>query len=243
MISMVVYSENGNEMIRIKKMLGNIIPLISEEKWDYCFLRDMDSVKECEEKIHYSDVIIFDITGSGALNELERIRQYQQEAVLMLLADTSISPMSYMKPSIKATSLLLNPSSDENMQEVLKEFLIDFVEKQEGNDPEHVFKIETKREVQYIAYDKIFYFEARKRKLYVRTLSEEYPFIDTMDHLEETLGDQFVRCHRSFIVNTRKIVGISLSDQLINLTNELAVPLSRGYRSNVNKIMLLRKSL
>ena len=161
----------------------------------------------------------------------------------MLLADTSISPMSYMKPSIKATSLLLRPSSDENMQEVLKEFLIDFVEKHEGNDPEHVFKIETKREVQYIPYDKIFYFEARKRKLYVRTLSEEYPFIDTVDHLEEILGEQFIRCHRSFIVNTRKIVGISLSDQLINLTNELAVPLSRGYKSNVNKIMLSRKSL
>ena len=81
----------------------------------------------------------------------------------------------------KATSLLLRPTEDQEMKEVIKEFLLDFVEKQEGENPENVFQIENKGEIQYIAYDNIYYFEARKRKLYLRTLTEEYTFTNTVD--------------------------------------------------------------
>lgn len=243
MVSMVVYSEDSVEIKKMKKIIGDIIPIISEAKWNLRFCTTLDAFKSCMEKNSVSDLFIFDITGPDAMDELEMLRRTHKEAFLLIIANMDISPMSYMKPSIKATSLLLRPIEDEKMNKVLKEFLIDFIEKQEEHNPEHVFQIETKGEVQYIPYDKIYYFEARKRKLYLRTLSEEYAFVNTVDNLEQMLGEQFIRCHRSFIVNSRKIVSIALADNMIKLTNELVVPLSRGYRGNIKKTIGSRKQL
>ncbi len=243
MISMVVYCEEDEEIKKIKKIIGDIIPLISEEKWDLRFYTTLEAFKRCMEKRNGIDLLIFDVTRRGAIDELARIRRTEKEAFLLIIANMAISPMTYMKPSIKATSLLLRPIEENHMNRVLKEFLVDFIERQEEHSGQHIFQIETKGEVQYIPYHKIYYFEARKRKLYLRTLSEEYAFANTVDNLQQTLGEQFIRCHRSFIVNSRKIVSIALADNMIKLTNELVVPLSRGYRGGIKQAIESRKPL
>ena len=240
---MVVYSEEHQELSKIKDMVRSMIPMISEQKWNLHLSGSMASLKACMENVKNSDLLVFDITKPEALYELEQIRQVCRDTFLLIIANTDLSPMSYMKPSIKASSLLLRPIKDIDMQKVLKEFLVDFIEEKEVSDSENIFKIETKGELQYIPYHEIYYVEARKRRLYLRTLNEEYMFIDTMDRLEQVLGEQFIRCHRSFIVNARKIVGIALSEHMITLTNEVMVPFSRGYRNNMDKIIALRKNL
>ena len=240
---MVIYSEESEEIKRMKKIIGDIIPIISEQKWDLKYCMTLELLKNYIENKGESDLLIFDITAPGAIDELEMLRKIHKEAFLLIVSNMNISPMTYMKPSIKATSLLLRPTEDQEMKEVIKEFLLDFVEKQEGENPENVFQIENKGEIQYISYDKIYYFEARKRKLYLRTLTEEYTFTNTVDNLEQMLGEQFIRCHRSFIVNARKIVSIALADNTIKLTNELVVPFSRGYRGNIKKTIEARKQL
>ena len=60
---------------------------------------------------------------------------------------------------------------------------------------------------------------------------EEYGFYLTMDRLAEELPEQFLRCHRSFIVNSRKIRKIMLSQNLIGLEDGFDIPLSRSYKA------------
>ena len=55
----------------------------------------------------------------------------------------------------------------------------------------------------------------------------------TQDNLSEKLPEQFVRCHRGFIVNKHKIKKVALSQNLIFLTDGYDVPLSRSYKSVV----------
>lgn len=236
MISMVVYSKEKKELKKIKSTLEELAPILSGEKWHFYWINELGELTKQVGKLNGGDLLIIDITHSHALEALEQLRKTYSKAFLMLIASTDLSPMRYMKPSIKASSLLLRPISEESMQNVLKEFLIDFINQREASDLSHTFKIETKGEVHYIPYNDIYYFEARKRKLYLRTLSEEYQFVDTVDNLEQNLGEQFIRCHRSFIVNVRKIVSIALVDNIITLTNDLIVPLSRGYRSNIKHL-------
>lgn len=236
MISMVVYSKEKKELKKIKSKLENLVPVLSDEKWHFYWLSELEEFTKQVEKLNGGDLLIVDITHPGALEALEQFRKTYTKGFLMLIASTDISPMSYMKPSIKAASLLLRPIDEENMQDVLKEFLIDFINQREAIDLSHTFKIEAKGEVHYIPYNDIYYFEARKRKLYLRTLNEEYQFLDTVDNLEKNLGEQFIRCHRSFIVNVRKIISIALVDNIITLTHDLVVPLSRGYKSNIKHL-------
>lgn len=240
---MMIYSEVKEELQQIKQIVANIVPLISEEKWHFYCTGSMEKVNTYLNEKKTCDLLVYDITKPDAIYQLEQLRRAYSDAFLLIIADTNISPMKYMKPSIKAASLLLRPILQEGIESVIREFLIDYVEQKDLKELDQAFKIETKGEVQYVSYNNIYYFEARKRKLYLRTVNEEYQFMDTVDHLEQILGSQFVRCHRSFIVNVRKIVSVTLSDNVINLTNELTVPLSRGFRSNVKNIMTMRKDV
>ena len=69
------------------------------------------------------------------------------------------------------------------------------------------------------------------KKLFVRTKTEEYAFYDTIEALLARLPEQFRRCHRSYIVNTEKITRILNSENYIELTKEIGVPLSRSCKA------------
>lgn len=237
MISMVIYSEKKEELNQIKEMLSDLIPRVSGEKWQLRFLTELGETLSVLHNHKEAHLLIFDITRAGAVTKLEEIRESFKNTFLLLVADMTISPMCYMKPSINGDSLLLRPMEEEHMRAVLRDFLVAFIESKEESDPKSVFKVETRGEIQYIPYHEIYYFEARKRKLYLRTIKEEYQFSGTMEHLQEILGQQFIRCHRSFIVNAHKIVGVTLSAHTVQLVNALSVPLSRGYRENLDKII------
>ena len=82
-----------------------------------------------------------------------------------------------------------------------------------------------------IPFSQIYYFEARDKKLFVRTKNEEYAFYDTIESLARLLPEHFQRCHRSYIVNMEKIYRIVPSENYIELTEQIGVPVSRSYKS------------
>lgn len=81
-----------------------------------------------------------------------------------------------------------------------------------------------------IPFEQIYYLEAREKKVFVRTRQEEFGVGETMERLAEQLPENFVRCHRSFVVNEEHITQIRLSESLLYLGKELFVPISRTYK-------------
>ena len=65
----------------------------------------------------------------------------------------------------------------------------------------------------------------------MRLKKRELAFYETIEHLAERLPEQFVRCHRSFIVSKKRIRKVMLSKNLIELEQGMEVPLSRSYKS------------
>ncbi len=86
-------------------------------------------------------------------------------------------------------------------------------------------------------YDKILFFEANNKKINLRAGNEEYDFYDSIENISHTLPDYFVRCHRAYLVNAKKIRKVKLSDGLIEMGNGVIVPLSRTYKQNVKEWM------
>ena len=76
-----------------------------------------------------------------------------------------------------------------------------------------------------IAFEQIYYLEAREKKVFIRTRQEEFGVGETMEKLAEQLPENFVRCHRSFVVNAEHITQIRLSESLLYLGKELFVPI------------------
>lgn len=84
---------------------------------------------------------------------------------------------------------------------------------------------------------RILYLESSARVLRLVTGEEEYRFYDTLDHAESLLGEGFLRCHRSFLVNMDKIQRHSAGE--IVLEGNHAIPISRSYAKAVRRRLLL----
>ena len=82
-----------------------------------------------------------------------------------------------------------------------------------------------------IEYSAIYFFEARNKKIYLNTGAREYGFYSTIEQLQEELGEQFIRCHRGFLVNQKKIERVVFAKNLIVLTDGYEIPVSRTYKS------------
>ena len=86
-------------------------------------------------------------------------------------------------------------------------------------------------------YESIRYFEARTKQVVLVTATREYPFYATLDKLQQTLPPQFLRCHRSFIVNIRYVLRAHYNENLLYLEGEEPIPLSRSYKAAVKEVL------
>jgi len=166
--------------------------------------------------------------------DLEGLRTFRHQysgTMVMLIADPSVSPLEYLRPGIAPDSLLLRPLNSEKLNTVNKEFLESFLDRFDKKDTKSSFMVETREEKVFIPHSQIYYFEARDKKLYVRTKNEEYAFYDTIEALESRLPEEFRRCHRSYIVNVQKIQRILSAENFLDLGNQIGVPISRSYRA------------
>ena len=87
--------------------------------------------------------------------------------------------------------------------------------------------------VRYLSCGRIRYIEAREKKIFLRYDGEEVSFYHTLKKIEEVLPKYFVRCHRSYIVNTRYISRINFSQNTLLLTGDIVIPVSQKYRKMI----------
>ena len=83
-----------------------------------------------------------------------------------------------------------------------------------------------------LALNDIIYAEAMSD--YIKIITDERPIIahTTMTKFEEALPkSQFVRVHKSFIINLKKITAIDGADSSVTLSNKIEIPLGRTYKT------------
>ncbi len=229
MVSMIVYDPHAEEMELIKKLVRQAAAVLTEEKWQMEFFTRREQVAAFLKDRPLLDLACYDVSPKGSIDDLERIRRDYQKMRLLLIADASMSPMEYIRPTILASSLLLRPISPEQAREQLME-LVEQFQDQAFHGQEESLVIETREGRTYVPLAQIYYFEAREKRVYVRLKKQEMAFYETMEHLEERLPDYFVRCHSSFIVSRQRIRKVMLSKSLIELEQGMQIPLSRSYK-------------
>lgn len=232
---MVICNNSEKERGYLKEITKEKIAYVSEEMWD---IKDYSQVEELKKYLESHPVInlaYIDVTMKSSIAIAERIRKENKQAVMLLIADTTISPMCYIKPSIMASSLLLRPLRKEQVNEVVKE-LVALVTDEKEENMEEIFVIENREERIKIPYERICYFEARAKKIFLCLENKEYGFYETMASLEEKLPEYFVRSHRSFIINSKKVEKIQLTQNEIVLKEGIYIPISRSYRPAIKEL-------
>jgi DNA-binding LytR/AlgR family response regulator len=97
------------------------------------------------------------------------------------------------------------------------------------------FKVNGK--LQKIVVEDILFFESMSDYVKIITIKKQYVVLQTMTNLQKILPKNFMRCHRSYIINLNKIE--ALDDRVLELEQH-AVPVSRSYYNEIkNKIKVL----
>ncbi|MCM1540548.1 MAG: LytTR family transcriptional regulator DNA-binding domain-containing protein [Blautia sp.] len=227
---MLVYDSSKAELQEVKRQIYDLAACLTDEKWDVaCFsdLRETEAFCAGNPLLHLA---CYDVTEAGSLDCLSRIRSGQADMLLMLVADGKMSPMEYVRPDIFASSLIIRPFGSGLLRDKLRDLILKYLERLEQDDSAECFMLDTKEGVTSIPYRRIYYMEARDKRIYLRLCDREYAFYGTMDELERRLPDSFLRCHRSFLINRQYVEKILLTQGEIHLSHGITVPLSRSYK-------------
>lgn len=235
MIGFLALAARKSENDLIKQAVRDQAALRTDEMWNFFMFEQLSKLEECLKQEPLFDIVSWDVTLDGAIEKLESLRQVYSQAFLMVVADASISPMSYLRPGIMPSSLLLKPFDQENLRMVVEEMMESFAKRFSAGEIPESFAVATREGTQYIPFDKIYYVEAREKKVYIRTRNEEYGFYDTIENVEKKLPEGFCRCHRSYIANMSLVRAVKPSQNLMEMQGELIVPLSRSYKKIVKE--------
>jgi DNA-binding LytR/AlgR family response regulator len=78
-----------------------------------------------------------------------------------------------------------------------------------------------------IAANQILFFEAANKKVRLRTKAQEFEFYDSLNSLEERLPPKFIRIHKSFIVNSERIINVDFVGMLVYFDDGSSAMISR----------------
>ena len=219
-----------NQIIEIQK---DIIAKRTDDDWDIKGFCDcgvfLDFLKEADN----CDLTCIDITQKNGVSLAVNTRKQMNSTLILIISDDSISPVSYMRPDIMAAALLIRPIKTEDAYKAIKELICIYLE----SDTDNAYVIHNKEGDYRIPYSRITCFEARQKKIYLRTEREEIGFYDTLENLVKNLPDMFVRIHKSFIVNKNKVDRAIFSENIIYMDDSAILPISRTYKQEV-KVML-----
>lgn len=237
MISLVIFNKDKQELDSMDRYSHYLAAHLSEEKWQYNFFTDWNEFSGYMSDEQSADIVCVDITIEGSINLTKGIRKINKHAYIILVATVDISPMEYMRPEIMAGSLLIRKYSENQLHEVFdsafKKYLAEF---DSDDDKEDMYVLESREGRRLIPYSQIYYFEARDKKIVIGCATSELTCYDTISGLMDELPDYFIRCHRSFIINQKKIIKVVLNRNEIEMQNDIYIPVSRSYKSELRRL-------
>lgn len=198
---------------------------------------------------HSIDLAILDVRIQGLYDGIELAENIQliDEAMAVLFVTSMQDDLTFNRASrSKPSGFIVKPFSEIQFQRSVA-----LIFKQINNKPKDAsergitsdlqfrsdsFMIRKRNEIKRIYFKDILYLEAEGGK-YSKVFSENDVFIIrySLKNITEKLSsDEFIQCHRSFVINVLKISSVDLSNNMIILGKH-QIPISRREKSALMK--------
>ncbi len=136
---------------------------------------------------------------------------------------------------MRPAGIMLMPLQEELMRASLRRILNDYVSLHlSGNENEYMM-VNAGKTVQRIAYRDILYLEAQDKLLNINMGRHVITVRASLNSLAETLPEEFIRCHRSYIVNRSYIESLNLPEMELRLSTQERLPISRSYKDTLRE--------
>lgn len=106
---------------------------------------------------------------------------------------------------------------------------------------ERYIQIAYNRTTTFINEKDIIYISSDKRKLTIYTVNESFTYYDKLDSLLRRLGDNFCRCHKSYVVNFDYINSVENWHSII-MYNRISILIGNTYLNNFKSKLVAYKA-
>ncbi len=167
-----------------------------------------------------------ELSGSDLGREIRKINRYCH--IVYITSHQEII-QDILNSMARPSGFYIKPINEQEMEILTADIYRDYLNIS-GKDEDY-FHINIGASMYRIPSDSILYFESYEKKIYVHTLNQRIGFYDSLINLENRLGREFVRCHKSYIINRNRMESLSFVDMTIIMENGANISISRTYKS------------
>lgn len=196
--------------------------------------------KEKSRNVYFLDVDLKDdqMNGFGLGKE---IRKLDPRGFIIFITDHSELLAETFSYRLEAMDYIVK-GDIENIQRRVRECLDSVQERLllEQKETRNYLPIKMNNEVFHVAIDDIYFLEtsSHKHKVILYAKDQQLDFFGNLQDLEEELGSDFMRVHRSYLVNTKQIRRVDLKANLLYFEDELSCFFSRGKKKDLKELKI-----
>lgn len=227
MLNFVLCDDNINILNRFTKML-NLIFVNNELDGQIVF-----TTQNPDEIITYMnnnpvDVLILDINFKSEISGIDianKIRKINKK--IYIIFATGHLEYLILAYKCKTFDYLPKPISMENLETTILRLFDDVNENKANNN---YIRINNNNTI--LNSDLIYYIEKDKTKVIFKTKDAEYSTYASFNKIKEALPPSFIRCHKSYIVNTKNVESIENGIIHFDKTNTAFCSIGQVYKKN-----------
>ena len=87
----------------------------------------------------------------------------------------------------------------------------------------------------HIIKNNILYIESFRNYIVIHTSISNYTLRYTLKKIHKKLGNEFIQCHKSYLVNLNNV--ICIKENTIELKNEVTLPIGNKYKQNLYNLI------
>ncbi len=218
MIRVAICEDERETQLLIENYIDDILKNINVE---YNIQKYNSGEELLEENLKDIDILLLDIQ-MGQINGMDVARKIREvDNKMEIIFITSLIDYIQEGYEVRAYRYLLKPIELEE----LKKHMLTCIKEIEKNK-NHCILIKNKSNTYKIYSNEIKYIEVQKKDMTIHTINKNFEAKYSLEKIEKDLNsDEFVRCHKSFIINLSYIENIKLNTAILESGEE--VPVSR----------------
>ena len=230
MLNFVLCDDNFNAIEKLSKMLNSI--LISHNlkgQITYSTTNPNDLLKFV--KNNPTDVLLLDIdlkSSTSGLQIAEKIRAVDKDIYIIFV--TGHFEFGMVAYRYKTFDFLQKPLTKERFEETILRLYSDIF----GNKTDYI-KLDNDKTV--IKENTIRFIKKDGMKVIFHTDTRDYETYSSFSKISDMLPYNFVRCHKSYIVNIDKITDIDMNDNLVFFNKTDKCYIGPKYKNNFMEVL------
>jgi len=236
-LRIIICDDIKTNISTINQSIRNIISNMSISREIEIFSTNPDSLMNYKIKDNYTYLFILDVIykNISGLDIAKKIRRQYKEVFIIFVTGHIELLCKVINQNIMPSGFISRPINENDMRKIL--FNVFDYYKESGKTMIQTLTINIGSNVYRIPFNEIIYIESLNKKILIYSDTIRISCYNSLQMLEKELGSSFIRCHKSFIINKKRIKNILFTEMIIEMDNGSKISMSRTYKNEVKKLV------